>query len=144
MSALLNAINDLSPAQRAVLEQRLKQKRASAAVKAGIPRHAREGNAFILSFAQQRLWFLHRLAPESNAYNIPNALHAKGPLNIKALEQSINEIRRRHEVLRTTFAVHDGQSVQIIGLARTEEPSLVDVSEIPPLEQATIPQQFIK
>jgi len=137
-------LHDLSPAQRAHLERRLKQKRASAVVKPGIPRHGREGNSLVLSFAQQRLWFLHRLAPQSNAYNIPNALHAKGPLNVKALEQSIDEIRRRHEVLRTTFAVHDGQSVQIVGPAKAEELPLVDLSEIPQPQRATIAQQLIE
>src|SRR5689334_24645853 len=101
MSTLLNKVASLSPAQRSILERRLKQKRTGAAQALILPRilpQNREGNQFVLSFDQQRLWFLYRLAPESNAYNIPNAIHASGPLTVKALEESINEICRRHEV----------------------------------------------
>lgn len=143
MSALLKSVADLSPVQRAILEQRLRQKRASS-VKARIPRHGGEGGSFVPSFAQQRLWFLHRLAPDSNAYNIPNALHAKGPLNLKALEQSIDEIRRRHEVLRTTFAVHEGQPVQIIGSAKAEGLPVVDLSMVPQPDQERLAKELIE
>ena len=65
-----------------------------------------------LSFAQQRIWFLHCLEPESPAYNMPAALRLTGDLNLPALHQSLNEIVRRHEVLRTTFAAVDGRPVQ--------------------------------
>lgn len=143
MSTLLQTVADLSPVQRAILEQRLKQKRASVA-RARITRQSRDENSFVLSFAQQRLWFLHRLAPESNAYNIPNALHASGPLNLDALAQSINEIRRRHEVLRTTFAVRDGQPVQIIRPATGEKLPLTDLSVVPEAERQPLAQQLIE
>ena len=56
-----------------------------------------------LSFAQQRLWFFDQLEPGLSAYNIPAAVRLKGPLNLAALEQSLNEIVKRHESLRTTF-----------------------------------------
>lgn len=58
-----------------------------------------------LSFAQQRLWFLNQLEPNSTAYNFPIALRLTGALNVAALEQSINEVMRRHEALRTTLPV---------------------------------------
>ena len=67
-----------------------------------------------LSFAQQRLWFLDQMEPGNPLYNIPGALRLKGSLNVTALEQSFNEIVRRHEVLRTTFKAVDGQPVQVI------------------------------
>lgn len=67
-----------------------------------------------LSFSQERLWFLNQLKPDSSAHNIPLGLHLRGPLNIPALEQSLNEILRRHETLRTTVATVDGQPVQVI------------------------------
>jgi len=143
MSTLLQTVADLSPVQRAILEQRLRQKRASVP-KARITRQSREENSFVLSFAQQRLWFLHRLAPESNAYNIPNALHASGPLNLDALARSINEIRRRHEVLRTTFAVRDGQPVQIIRPAEAEKLPIADLSGLAEAEQQPLAQQLIE
>lgn len=67
-----------------------------------------------LSFAQQRLWFLQQLEPESAAYNGSNTLLIEGKLNFTALEQSINEIIKRHEVLRTSFLVEEGQPIQKI------------------------------
>ncbi|MCT7951982.1 amino acid adenylation domain-containing protein [Ancylothrix sp. C2] len=68
----------------------------------------------MLSFAQMRMWFLDRLEPGSFAYNIPTALHLIGDLNISALEWSINQIIRRHEVLRTSFATFEGQPIPFI------------------------------
>ncbi|HEX8185638.1 MAG TPA: amino acid adenylation domain-containing protein, partial [Blastocatellia bacterium] len=67
-----------------------------------------------LSFAQQRLWFLDQLEGSTSAYNIPAALRLRGALNTEALTNALSEIVRRHEVLRTTFAMHDGRPVQII------------------------------
>jgi amino acid adenylation domain-containing protein len=67
-----------------------------------------------LSFAQTRLWLLEQLNPDSDIYNMPAAIQLVGALNFQALEQSINEIIRRHEVLRTSFVLVDGQPVQLI------------------------------
>jgi len=74
---------------------------------------ARDG-ALPLSFAQQRLWFLDQLAPENLFYNIPTAVRLEGQLNVAALEWSLNEVVRRHEVLRTTFSTSEGKPVQVI------------------------------
>ena len=67
-----------------------------------------------LSFAQERLWFLEQLEPGNTGYNICRAARLRGALNFKALEASLNEIIRRHEVLRTSFEVNDGQPVQVV------------------------------
>ena len=67
-----------------------------------------------LSFAQQRLWFLSQLDPDGATYNLPIALHLAGPLNVDALQKSFDEIIRRHEVLRTVFAIENDQPVQIV------------------------------
>jgi amino acid adenylation domain-containing protein len=64
--------------------------------------------ALPLSFAQERLWFLDRLQPESAFYNVPIALRLAGALDERALERALGEIVRRHEVLRTTFRERDG------------------------------------
>ena len=74
---------------------------------------ARDGD-LLLSFAQQRLWFLHQLSPDSAAYNIRLALEITGLLDLHVLEKSINEIVDRHEVLRTRFPVINGTAKQII------------------------------
>jgi amino acid adenylation domain-containing protein len=75
-----------------------------------------------LSFAQQRLWFLHQLSPDSHSYNLLEALRLEGTLNLFALEQSLSELIRRHEVLRTTFPMVEGQPIQ-----RIAPPSLVSL-----------------
>jgi acyl carrier protein len=84
-----------------------------------------------LSFAQQRLWFLDRLEPNSSAYNICSARRLKGPLDIGALEQSLNEIVRRHEALRTTFSILEGQPVQRISSSLSLALSVIDLSQLP-------------
>jgi amino acid adenylation domain-containing protein len=67
-----------------------------------------------LSFAQQRLWFLDQLKPNSSFYNIPSAVRLRGTLDIAALEQSFREVIRRHEPLRTRFGLVDGVPLQLI------------------------------
>ena len=81
-----------------------------------------------LSFAQQRLWILNRLYPDSSAYHIPVVLRLEGLLDVEALRQSINEIVKRHEALRTVFTVEDGQARQTILPDLRLSIPLVDVS----------------
>ena len=76
-----------------------------------------------LSFAQQRLWFLDQLTPDSAFYNIPEAVRLSGRLNLEALERSLAEVIRRHESLRTSFSLLDEQPVQLISPASHSEPS---------------------
>lgn len=74
-----------------------------------LDRQAFSGTELPLSYAQQRLWFLDQWEPGSPYYNIPSAIRLKGRLNAAALERSLNEIVRRHEVLRTVFISVDGK-----------------------------------
>ncbi|WP_420126163.1 amino acid adenylation domain-containing protein [Longimicrobium sp.] len=67
-----------------------------------------------LSFAQERLWFIDRLEPESTVYNIPVARRFAGALDARAFERALGEIVRRHEALRTVFREVDGSPVQVI------------------------------
>jgi len=67
-----------------------------------------------LSFSQQRLWFLDQLEPGSASYNIPVAIKTRGPLNIEALKNSLNEIMHRQEVFRTAIETEGGQPKIII------------------------------
>ena len=95
----------------AIVEARIGQ---GASSRDPIPKAPR-GAPLPLSFAEERLWFLHRLAPESAAYNCPALFRLEGPLDAGALEQSLRELARRHEILRTTFAEVGGRPVRVIG-----------------------------
>ncbi|HEV2733862.1 MAG TPA: condensation domain-containing protein, partial [Longimicrobiaceae bacterium] len=86
---------------------------AGAAAAPPIGRVPREG-PLPLSFAQQRLWIVDRLAPGGSAYNLPHALRLRGPLDAAALRASLDALVERHETLRTTFAEQDGAPVQVI------------------------------
>ena len=83
-----------------------------------------------LSFAQQRLWFLQQLEPESTAYNLPLAVRLSGALDRSALQRSLSEIVRRHEALRTTFATAAGEPVQVIHPAVAVSLPLIDLSRL--------------
>ncbi|HEY0606489.1 MAG TPA: condensation domain-containing protein, partial [Herpetosiphonaceae bacterium] len=113
MSDLAKRIAALSPEQRAAFEQRLKKQGLSAPTVQVIGRRPAM-ETIPLSFGQQRLWFLHQLDPSSPAYNAPSAVRLSGPLDVDALQHSLNEVVRRHEVLRSTFTTIDNQPVQVI------------------------------
>ncbi|RYZ33857.1 MAG: non-ribosomal peptide synthetase, partial [Myxococcaceae bacterium] len=68
----------------------------------------------VLSFAQQRLWFIDQLEPGTALYNIPVAVRLEGTLRQEVLEQALREVVRRHEALRTTFTEANGQALQVI------------------------------
>ena len=78
----------------------------------GLPK--RTDGPIPLSLGQQRLWFLDRLDPGNGAYNVPAALGLRGHLNVDALRQSIEEIVRRHEILRTRFPSQGDQAWQAV------------------------------
>jgi amino acid adenylation domain-containing protein len=110
---LQQRIDRLSPAQRILLEQKLQSKiQNSAEIVTITPRN--NSRELTLSFAQQRLWFLSLLDPESSIYNRPAYIKLKGQLNISILEQCLKEIIRRHEVIRSNFVSIDGQPTVVI------------------------------
>jgi hypothetical protein len=92
---------------------------------------------FPASFAQQRLWFLNQLAPSNPFYNVSTALCLTGSLNLIALKQTFNEIVQRHESLRTTFAMFEGELVQIIAPIFTVSFTTIDLQNISPTQQET-------
>ncbi|MGC2062518.1 MAG: condensation domain-containing protein, partial [Thermodesulfovibrionales bacterium] len=95
-----------------------------------------------LSFAQQRLWFLDQLEPGSSAYNISRVLRLTGYLNAAALEQSIGEIIRRHEVLRTAFITQNDRPFQRIAPSVTFTLPAVNLSTIPEEQRESRAQQL--
>ncbi|RKG63039.1 LLM class flavin-dependent oxidoreductase, partial [Corallococcus exercitus] len=78
-----------------------------------IPRAPRD-RPLPLSFAQQRLWYLQELEPESTAYNNAIIFRLTGTLDITALQTALHALVERHEVLRTTYALADDGAVQVI------------------------------
>jgi amino acid adenylation domain-containing protein len=108
MEELSSRIAQLSPAKRALLELRLKQGSTRA-----IPPRTNHTSAEV-SFAQQRLWFLDQIEENRALYNVPRAMHLSGPLDIPALQRTLNELVSRHEPFRTYFASVDGELRQII------------------------------
>lgn len=82
------------------------------------------------SSAQQRLWFLWQLHPQSTAYNIPSGLRLRGELDQEALQRSFEYLVERHESLRTRFFEQDGQPFQLIDQADQWSVALDDLSDL--------------
>ncbi|MBN3911077.1 MAG: amino acid adenylation domain-containing protein [Nostoc sp. NMS1] len=97
-----------------------------------------------LSFAQQRMWFLYQLDKESPFYNESCQLRIVGKLSVTALEQSLNEIIRRHEALRTSFAVREGIPFQAIVSTVTINIPVVDLQGLPEASVQQIVTQEVR
>lgn len=122
MSDLQERLAKLSAAQRALLMRKLAaQKNTLKAVT--------DRSSLPLSFSQQRLWFLDQFEPGSANYNIPRAYRICGPLDIGALRRAFNEIVRRHESLRTTFAMQGDAPVQVIAPTLELEIPLLETND---------------
>jgi amino acid adenylation domain-containing protein len=91
-------------------------------------RHVNRETSLPLSFAQQRLWFLHQLQPESSAYNVPIALRLQGEIQVETLERAVTELVRRHQVLRTRLEMAGQQTTQVIAPATPVHCALTDLS----------------
>ena len=111
----------LSAVKQALLERRLAKMRAAVSS----PPIARTTLAkdVPMSFGQERMWFLNQFEPGSAAYNRPTVLHFQGPLDITILERSLNEILRRHQVLRTVYRQEAGRPVQEV-----RDPSPIEIA----------------
>jgi len=94
-------------------------------------RNTSNGSTYPLSFAQQGLWFINQLNPDAPTYNIPIVINLQGCVNLSALQDSLNEIIRRHEVLRTSFTLVDEQPVQVINQAEPINLIVEDLRGIP-------------
>src|SRR4051794_28739134 len=101
MNDLSHKLENLSPEKRKLLALTLRKQ-------------GRLFNSFPVSFAQQRLWFLDQWAPGNPVYLIAFGIRMSGPLHTLAVRRGLQEIVRRHEILRTIFVPLEGQPVQII------------------------------
>src|SRR2546422_7855713 len=124
----------LSEAKRRLLHKYLQGDfRRAPAGKAISPRPT--GSIIPLSSGQQQLWLHAQLAAGFPVYNQPITVYRKGPLDVPALERSLNEIIRRHEAWRTTFTVVDGRPVQVINPAPTMTLPVTDLRGLPEAER---------
>ena len=89
------------------------------------------------SFAQQRVWFLDRLEPDNAAFNISRPIRMVGDLNVSVLRQTFNELLARHDALRTSFTVVDGEPVQSIAPKIEIELPIVDLAHLTPESRAS-------
>jgi len=129
-------LKNLSPANRAALLKAAREKGLAAPSRLSIPVAPRPADGRMpVSFAQQRLWFLDQLEPDSAAYNVVDAPRLRGPLQVDALRKTFDEILRRHEVLRSRFVVVDEEPFQVASPATTLDLPLVDLSRLPQPER---------
>ncbi|MEG3902154.1 amino acid adenylation domain-containing protein [Microcoleus sp. B4-C5] len=142
MSDLIERIAALSPQKRELLLQRLNQKKESVSLEKILPQ-SRESNTFPLSFAQQRLWFFEQLNPGNFTYHIPAAVRLTGTLDARALDRSLNELVKRHEVLRTAFKTINGQPVQAIASNLELKIVEIDLRSLPETERSREVERLI-
>jgi len=114
----LERLKQLSPAQKTLLIQALRERKTAGAgampiVEAGIPRRAGSGPA-PLSSGQRRMWLAQQMDPESPAANLLAPLRLDGALDVRALAAVLTEVARRHEVLRTGIEAPDGEPVPVV------------------------------
>jgi Condensation domain len=93
------------------------------------------GDPCPLSFSQQRLWFLDQLSPADPTYNIPYAMTIRGPLDVPALQKSLDALVGRHEILRTTFDNVDGTPVPVVAQQWRVELKQFDLRRLKPEER---------
>ncbi|MBW4507955.1 MAG: amino acid adenylation domain-containing protein [Scytonematopsis contorta HA4267-MV1] len=145
-NSLNQQITNLSPEKRALLELKLqnkKNKNTNTPQYEEIPKISNR-DSVPLSFSQERLWFLEQLETDNPFYNIPGTFLLKGNLNLKVLQQSLSEIIRRHEVLRTSFQIVNGTPVQVINQEATTNINLVDLQQHSEKERQTLLQQLVQ
>ncbi|MEQ8765884.1 MAG: amino acid adenylation domain-containing protein, partial [Planctomycetota bacterium] len=115
MGELDDRLDKLSPEKRALLERLLAERRATTKRSDGpIPARAADERGHVLSFSQERFWFLEQLEPGNLAHHIAGKTVLRGTLDLEVFTQALEEVIRRHEILRTVFDERDGHLVQIV------------------------------
>lgn len=123
MSTLSRRTDNLSSEEKRVILAQLLRKKA------------RGRKSFPLSFSQQRLWFLDQMIPGAPVYNVPLAVRFTGPIDIGAFERALQAVVRRHDTLRTTFAMEEGGiPVQVVGADSSISLHEIDLRTLPSKE----------
>ncbi|GAB3465517.1 condensation domain-containing protein [Actinophytocola sediminis] len=125
---------NLSDSQRDALDRLLADRGLPVPARETVTRRA-DRTGFPLSYAQQRIWFFDRLQPGSTLYNIAGSARLTGRVDVDVLRASLDEVVRRHEVLRTTYHLADNRPVQRVNPPRPVSLPVVDLSEVPAPDQ---------
>jgi len=143
MSDVKKIIGYLSRQKLALLSEKMKE-RAVKAPPRKIVRRPNPSARCRLSFAQQRLWFVDQLAPNSPFYNVPDAVRLKGRLELEVLERVINEIVRRHEILRTRIEVEDYEPTQVIDEWESRRLEVEDLTGLTPEDREAETRRMVR
>ncbi|WP_157831322.1 condensation domain-containing protein, partial [Pseudomonas sp. 43NM1] len=106
-----------------------------------IPQGVEAQDRQALSYAQQRMWFLWQLDPQSGAYNLPGAVRLTGRLNLTALDQAFASLVARHETLRTVFQRQPDDSLQQVPTTAPLRIEHLDLRALPVAERETAVSQ---
>ena len=136
MGDVLTGATGLSDRQLRLLELLKKQQEREAvtASRSSAIRRRNPAEPPVLSFGQKRLWFIEQLQPGSAAYNVPGAVRIRGRLDTAVLRRCFAEIGRRHEILRTSFHVVDGEPVPVIAPEPHLRLAVTDLRALPAAE----------
>ncbi len=136
-------LENLTPAQRALLEKRLMQRRTEVARRNVIPPREVESPCE-LSYSQELLWLLSQVFDDGIAYNAPGTFHLDGPLDLGFLQRAFDAVVARHQILRTTYTVIEGRPMQVIGEPFRVPMNLVDLRGVPAEEREAETQRILK
>src|SRR4051812_44470868 len=125
MTTTVPQLDGLSIAEKRAMLARVMQEREQ----------KEQSKLYPVSFSQRRLWFLDQLTPQNPFYNTAIAVRIRAPLNPDILERAINEIVRRHEALRTTFALVDEEPMQVVTPELKVPFRVVDLTSKAPAER---------
>lgn len=140
VSNIEDRIAALSPERRSAFEKLLTIEQSRLGP---IPRVDHSAGA-PLSFAQQRLWFMHQMDHGGAAYNICSGWLLNGPVDLKALDAAVSQVALRHEVLRTTFMKRGGSDVQVIGPAQPFTLEITDMRNLREQERLVRVQELAR
>jgi amino acid adenylation domain-containing protein len=140
---IAHRLESLTPAQRALLEQRLLKRRTEVARGQAITPRSSDGPC-PLSYSQELLWLLSQVFDDGVAYNAPSSFHLHGPLDLDLLARTFEALVQRHAILRTTYSIIDGRPMQIIGEGAPVGVNVVDLRDCPTAERETEAQRILK
>jgi len=144
MDTLADRLSNLSPEKLEVLARLMRKEGRTATGLHHLAPREDVSASVPLSYAQERLWFLHQLDPETPHYNLPATIRLTGSLDVSALEGTLNEIVRRHQILRTTFRNLDGEPAQFILPHARVALNVLDLRALPLSADANGAQRLIK